>query len=124
MDTLYAQVLMRLIESGKSPEAALQALVEQLRTRGRLSLLPKIGRAFARQEAMKQRDHQVVVKVARSADEGSARRAAQRHAGESAATHVVVDETLIGGWRIETKEMLEDASFKKHLLTLYQNITA
>ena len=41
-------------------------------------------------------------------------------------THEVetkVDTSLIGGWRLEGRENLVDASFKKHLLTVYNRVT-
>ena len=37
---------------------------------------------------------------------------------------VKIDESLIGGWRLEGKGMLVDRSFKKSLLEMYNRATA
>ncbi len=35
----------------------------------------------------------------------------------------IVDDTIIGGFQIRTKDLLVDGSYKRSLLELYQNIT-
>ncbi|MBI5469907.1 hypothetical protein HY968_01100 [Candidatus Kaiserbacteria bacterium] len=99
------------------PKKAVESLKLMLARQGRSKLLPRIARALGRiDERQKATRPRVYV-----ADEKQARQAFAE-SGISAAD-VCVDETLIGGWRLEDGERLVDNSFKKHLLNIYSNAT-
>lgn len=127
METAYAQALWRLIQSGKKPKEAVHALHEMLVRLGRVSLLPKIGRVFLKLAQGDQARNGITLSIAREGDERAAHKAIKDILGEmnvdgkEVATRI--DETLIGGWRLEGKEMLVDASFKKQLLDMYTYVT-
>lgn len=118
MENGYAGALMRLIEKGVSPKEAVGSIERALRLRGRVLLLPRVGRAFARMSAQKVTKSQSLITVARAEDEEVARKA-------SGFTEAVVhiDPSIIGGWRAERADTLVDASYKKHLLAIYNRAT-
>lgn len=119
----YAEALKRLVESGKTPKQAVKAIHQVLVTRGQASLLPRIGRAFARIAAIQRAREVVSLYVAHESDTRKATKAAAEFLG-SEKPEVHVDESLIGGWRLEGKGLLVDASFKKHLLQIYNQATS
>lgn len=127
METAYAQALWKMIEDGKKPAGAVRALQETLTRLGRASLLPKIGRAFARLAQRDQARSGVTLSIARKGDERAAQRAVKKILSDMQVAmkevSTDIDETLIGGWRLEGKERLVDASFKKSLLHMYNRAT-
>ena len=119
MERSYAQALWNMVEKGKDPKSAVASLLEVLKKHGRSELLPRILRAFQRlseAEANKKRNR---LWVAHEKDAASA----MKSSGVEEAD-VCVDESLIGGWRLEQKETLVDVSFKKMLLDMYNRSIA
>ena len=114
----YALALMRLIEKGEKPAEAVKKAHAVLERDGRTNLMPAVGRAFARIAAKQAARTKEVLVIARTKDEAKARKESGAKDAES-----VIDESLIGGWRLEAGEMLQDASWKHHLLNIYQNVT-
>jgi len=127
METAYAQALWHLLEKGISPKKAVGALHEGLVSRGRQALMPRIARAFARIAARDEKRNGMVLSITREKDERSAKRAVKAILAELEVSPsdvaVKVDTSLIGGWRFEGREMLVDASWKKHLLSIYNRAT-
>ena len=127
METAYAQALWQLIQRGTAPKKAVEQLHENLQQKGRAALMPRIARAFAR---IAERDHGkngITLTVAHEKDERSAKHAVKNTLDElkAAAKDVTVkiDPSLIGGWRLEGRETLVDASWKKSLLLIYNRAT-
>lgn len=114
----YAHALLRLVKAGDTPKEAVHKLNTLLTAQGRNNLFPAIGRAFERIAAHESNKTRSTLFVARKKDEAAARK-------ESGAAHaeIAIDESLIGGWRLEAGETLQDASWKHSLLTIYQNTT-
>ncbi len=127
METAYAQALAKMITNGKKPKEAVEALRQLLVRRGRETLLPKIGRAFARIAQREQVGTGVVLTAARESDHHVAHREAESFLSamgvDARDVTMRTDESLIGGWRLEGRERLVDASFKKQLLSLYNRAT-
>ena len=123
----YAQALWQMLEKRAKPKDAVTKLQAMLKRQGREALLPKIARAFARIAARESRKNTVTLSVAHTKDERGARTAVKGFLKEMnvSAKDVAVetDEDLIGGWRLEGRGRLVDASFKKHLLSLYNRAT-
>lgn len=69
----------------------------------------------------------MTLSIAHEKDERSARKEAKEHIADLDITpddlSVRIDSTLIGGWRLEGRERLVDASFKKYLLDMYNRTT-
>ena len=118
MPEAYAHALARLLQTGKQPKEAVARVHQALTAAGRTSLWPHISRSFQRLAQKDAEKNRSVLFVARKSDEEKARK-------ESGAkdAQISVDHSLIGGWRLETKETLTDASWKHHLLTMYQRST-
>jgi F0F1-type ATP synthase delta subunit len=127
METSYAQALWQMIQRGTSPKKAVDALHESLLVRGREALMPRIGKAFARIAARDNEQNGITLSIAHAGDERKARQAAKEILSEIKASaddvNVKVDDSLIGGWRLEGREMLVDASWKKHLIDIYGKVT-
>jgi F0F1-type ATP synthase delta subunit len=123
MEQAYAQALWRLIEEGTAPSKALHSLTEILRQHGRLALLPRIGKAFARIAEREMQKETITLTVAREKDERAATQSVKDILAklklETADIAVKVDDSLIGGWRLEGEEMLMDRSYKSRLLELF-----
>jgi F0F1-type ATP synthase delta subunit len=117
-----------MIQRGMAPKKAVQALHESLVARGRDALMPRIGKAFARIAARDSERNGVTLSVAREKDASKSLRAAKKALSEMDVpvkeVTVVLDESLIGGWRLEGRERLHDASFKKSLLEMYNRSVA
>lgn len=128
MENTYAQALWRLLEDGKTPKEAVRKLHDSLAQHGRAGLLPKIARAFVRIAVSQEAKRTVTLTVARERDAHTAQKEVARYLEEMGATSkdVVVKEQkdIIGGWRLEGRERLVDASFKNHLLSLYNRVTS
>ena len=125
LEDSYAEALQRMVQAGKSPKAAVTALHQSLIKSGRIALLSRIARAFGR---LSQREHarnvvtlSVAGKSAHAKSEVKVLLDAMGVNPEEVETKT--DDTLIGGWRLEGRETLYDASFKKHLLSIYNRTT-
>lgn len=127
MENAYAQALWEMIKQGKKPAEAVHAMREVLGSRGRAALLPKIARAFARLAAKEEGRNTMTLSIAREKDAKQALKEVEKILAEHKITDVdlceEVDETLIGGWRLEGKGVLVDASWKKSLLSIYNAAT-
>ncbi len=117
METTYARALWNLIANGMKHAEAVKAIAASLEARGRSALMPRVARAFERIAAREMGRTQTVLTVAKEED---AKRAML--ASGAAEADVIVDPTLIGGWRLMTRDTLVDASWKKHLLSMYNRI--
>lgn len=127
MDKAYAQALWRIIEAGTAPKKAVKTLVEALAARGRLGLLQKISRTFNLLAARDEAKNTVSMKVARHANGKRAFKEASgllKDAGiKPGDVRIDVEENLIGGWRLEGRELLHDASYKRQLLDIYERVS-
>lgn len=119
MERSYAQALWNMVEKGKDPKAAVAALTEVLKKHGRVELLPRIAKAFLRLSESEANKSKNRLWVASEKDATSAMKASGVQEAD-----VCVDESLIGGWRLEQKETLVDVSFKKMLLDMYNRSIA
>lgn len=122
----YAKALERSVEGGKPPKEAVAALHAILEHRGRLALFPRIARAFARIAQRGKGKNTIILSVAPSHSVHAKKEAKDVLSSLKIDTDEMetkADETLIGGWRLEGREYLYDASFKKHLLSIYNRIT-
>lgn len=125
MEQAYAQALWQLIENGMEPKKALHALVESLKVRGREALLPRIARSFERLAEREMRKNAVTISVAHEKDANAAKRGAKKILEEAGIEvkdmDMKIDESLIGGWRLEGRGVLVDNSFKNSLLEMYNH---
>ena len=123
MENAYATSLWKVIEKGMKPTDAVRAMHTKLASEGREALLPRIARAFERLAAQKSGRDAVTLTVADSAHAHASQKDAAAHGFDMKDVEMHVDPTLIGGWRLEGREQLVDASYKKHLLAIYRATT-
>lgn len=109
-----------------TPGKAVGAIASKLNADGRAALMPRVGRAFARLAEREAGKGGVVLTVAREKDERHAKSAAKEviaTLGEDIDLRVQVDDSIIGGWRLEGRGMLVDKSHKAQLLGIYNRVT-
>ena len=127
METTYAQALWKLIDGGMPAKKAVKQLSVRLAACGRSELLQRIGKAFARIAEREQGKKGIILTLARERDERKALHQAKDALKEMGVERrdlaVKIDDTLIGGWRLEGREKMMDESFKKHLLSIYNRAT-
>ncbi len=127
METAYAQALWNMLADGSTPAKAIRAIRDVLTVHGREALLPRIARAFTRLAQREAQKSDIVLTVARDADIPAAKRQTKPLLAELGADtqdlKTCVDDTLIGGWRLEGREHLVDSSHKKDLLSIYSHAT-
>ena len=127
MEKAYAQALWEMVKGGMDAKKAVHALHARLDHDGRAMLLPRVGREFARIADRETRKSGLVLTVAHEADIKSASKEAraliESFGDTSHDLKTQVDDTLIGGWRLEGNEQLVDASYKQQLLNLYRRVT-
>ena len=128
METTYATALWEVIRRGMTLKKAVDALHAALHAHGREALMPRIGKAFARIAARDSERNDITLSIAHAGSERKALREAKAILSQINAKAdditVTVDDSLIGGWRLEGRERLVDASFKKSLLEMYNRSTA
>lgn len=135
MEHAYAQALWKAVEGaagrpGMKPRAAVEALRKVLEHEGRIALLPRIARSFARLAERESNASTMVLTVAREKDGRRAMTAAKKALSSVEADDLTaqadlkmqVDDSLIGGWRLEGRGMLIDQSYKNALLDIYQRV--
>lgn len=132
MEKVYAQALWEMVSGapgveGMDVKKAVHAMFARLEKDGRALLMPRVGRAFVRIAERESRKRDLVLTVAREADISAAKKEVNGYieslgiSSEDLKTQV--DDTLIGGWRLEGNERLVDASYKSRLLDLYNRVT-
>lgn len=115
-----AQVLKRMTDGHKAAErsSAFESFMTYVRARGYAPLLPRILKEYERI------DETTDIKTVHvtMAKRHPYKELLTKHGIEGDA-ELTIDETLIGGYRIETDTTLIDASHKNALLKLYHSIT-
>lgn len=128
MEEGYAQALWKVIQAGTPAHKAVHALTETLKSHGRIALSPRIAKAFARIAQRESERSTIVLTVAREKDERHAHTEAKKALAEMGIEvkdlKTEVDDTVIGGWRLEGRGILVDASHKKQLLDIFSSVTA
>lgn len=126
MENAYAQALWQLVKGGMTPHKAVVQLKELLEKQGRLALFPRIARACVRIAEKEGKTNTMIVTVAREKDERQAKSAAKEvlatFGADAGDLETQVDDSIIGGWRLEGRSILVDYSHKSRLLTLYNRV--
>jgi F0F1-type ATP synthase delta subunit len=115
-----AQVLHKATSSLTKVEAAsfTDSFMSYITLRGYKGLLPRVLREYERL-VLRESEEAVVVTVAKKSDVAPL---LTLHQIEGKAI-TKIDETIIGGYHIETESSQIDATQKNALLTLYRNLT-
>lgn len=127
MEHAYAQAIWKAVDGGMTPHAAVKALREKLEREGRAAILPRVARAFARLAEREGKKNDLVLTVAREKDERHAKSAAKEVlaalGADAGDLRTQVDDSIIGGWRLEGRGVLVDNGYKNRLLQIYNRVT-
>jgi len=115
---VYAKAMLELAKSGKSDDDIVKGLLKSLKARGSLALLPKVANAYTRL-LNKDSSARPVLTVARESDV----KEALSLSGTDAGIDIKIDDSIIGGYRLEEGGKLLDNSFKAKLLQAYRSAT-
>jgi len=124
MEDTYARALIKLIQAGLRPEDSVAKINAALKDKGRQAMWPRIKRAFLMHVQKVAMRENVTLSVACKEDVVDAKREAQNHLARNDADRMqmVVDDSLIGGWKLEAGGTLIDRSFKRQLKDMYKKI--
>ena len=109
-----------MLRGGADEAALVSGLVKNLKTEGRLKLLPGILRELKGLAAAEAK-RSARVEVASSEEAAEALASARKEGID--ASDATINPSLIRGWRAQDNGLLIDRSAKKALVDLYQKIT-
>ncbi|OHA84226.1 MAG: hypothetical protein A2408_03350 [Candidatus Yonathbacteria bacterium RIFOXYC1_FULL_52_10] len=124
----YARALASALDQKDSARAGemIARFVALVRRRGHARLLPKIVTAFERDAHVRARANQAHVTVADEAVIKDQARSIAEHAQtigvSSKDIAFTIDDTLITGYRIRTRDKIVDVSGKRALLEIYRRM--
>lgn len=121
MEKEYAQAIAHMSHrQGQDESVLVEGLMKHLRATGRTKLLPGITREL---KVLEKRERKLapVLEVASLTEESVARKALEREG--IVVENVVVNPSLIRGWRARSKGLLWDHSAKRALTDIYKQIT-
>lgn len=124
----YAQALYALLKDASKAQASgyIDNLRGLLKKRGHEQLYPKI---VARLEAFVTQEHDTAsrISVAKESDIAEFKdeilNTAREMGLQGQTLTPSIDDTLVGGFRIESTDKLYDASYKRALLDMYRKLT-
>lgn len=125
----YAEALYRAVHGHHDvdADALVTRLVAVVRERGHLRLLPAIVREYDTIMRMRSTNDEVHVRVARESDRTKhavhiERDIASLH-GDERPVRTIIDETVIGGYALETNGTRIDRTYKQALIELYSSLS-
>lgn len=126
----YAEALVRALESAKGEKETRHIITrfhEIVKARGHEGLLKMIPRELDRIAERNASQSHVTLVTADAKSRTKWAHAYDHYEKEGiipagSIRNDVVDETIVGGFQIKSKDILIDASYKKSLVTLYRNI--
>jgi len=126
MKDQYTQAVLEVLHSGGEPKKVLQGLKETLAKRGHGKLEGAVLRSVYRKLQSQKSSKEAVVIVAKDEHLQKQKQAIQnalKSLSSSADYDVDIDESIIGGVIVRTKNQIVDASYKTKLVNLYRSIT-
>ncbi len=120
----YINATIELLRSGDDPATILSGLKKTLATRGHQALYTSILNGVARLLQTKNTQLDTVV-VARAQDVAKLKAdigAAAKELQATSTPEVVVDDTLIGGFILQSGTTRIDQSYKSKLISLYRSL--
>lgn len=126
MRDIYVTSIIELIEAGSDVDSVLKNLKAVLESRGHEKILPKILKRTA--SKLEERTEKTTATVTVRAETDAEKYKEQidralRYLKAEIEPRVHVDETLVGGFIAEHKNMRIDQSYKNALLKTYQKVT-
>lgn len=127
-EALYGALNEKSVKTESDSNRVFARFREVLAKRGHESLLPFIGHELEKILIREKNNNEVLLITADGKNESKWSHAYDHYEKEgiikkSATRRDVVDETIVGGFQIRTKDTLIDGSYKKSLVELYRKIT-
>ncbi len=127
----YAEVLYRALQGKETTDDGKKVFArfrEVVSSRGHYRLFPFVAREFEKIIAREKIKNEVVLVTSDSKSHSKWSHAYDHYEKEGiiqkhATRRDVVDESIVGGFQIRTRDTLIDGSYKKSLIELYRNIT-
>ncbi|OHA83419.1 MAG: hypothetical protein A2937_03815 [Candidatus Yonathbacteria bacterium RIFCSPLOWO2_01_FULL_47_33b] len=126
----YAEALAGALvgKNEKEAEKVVARFYEVIKAHGHTGLLPFIPAELEKIEARAQAHREATLVTADAKSRTKWSHAYDHYYRETllpldATRKDVIDETIIGGYQIRTKDLLVDSSYKRSLIELYQKIT-
>lgn len=94
-------------------------VVTYMKKKGHVSLLPQVARILARLP----HKEEGTLTVARKGDVKKFQSRVEQVGGKSDGVRVVVDPSIVGGYIAQKGATLLDASYRRALVAIYQNVT-
>lgn len=122
----YINAAYDILKKEQDTDAVLGSLKKYLESRGLMKLYPSVLRGLIERSERAQKHEGVHVIVARESDAQMHKNAIAAHLDSlslPAAYDISIDETLIGGYILKTKNTRVDQSYKHKLLQAYRALT-
>lgn len=127
MPTEYAHALSQSltgVTDKREAQKRVDTLLELLQKSGKVKALPAILREFKRIQA-RSLSRKATLSISNEKQKNSALKDLEKRLGEKPTeVSVLVNDTLVGGWRYLDNDTLIDTSHKAALLELYRRVTA
>jgi F0F1-type ATP synthase delta subunit len=126
MQANYVQAMVSLLTEGQKPDVVVAGLVRTLEARGHSRLLRSILTETVRTLEVREistRPKLVVAREEHTTKEANAIKSALLKLKEESEPLVSIDDTIIGGFIVESNHIRLDHSYKTSLINLYRNIT-
>lgn len=124
MKQAYITAIVDSLLTTKDVETVLKNVTALLEKKGHVRLWPAVLRGVLRDLEKRSNEivpHVVVAKEAGANDETI--KQALMTLGATSTPNTVVDSTLIGGFLVQYKDRMIDASYKRALIDLYRKVT-
>ena len=122
---MYTEAAQSLLEEGVKTSEVLKNLKKVLERRGHEKLYLRVLKNLAR-NTERGVGTETIVRVAKEAHvkkfKNEIKNASARLGVKESDTRTFVDESLIGGYTVETKDVLLDQSYKSALLNIYRKV--
>ena len=123
----YAKALISAAKTEKDTDALLAHFLDVLKKRGVLGLLPKIL-TILEHAINRDKSQKATLVLARDSDKDKILEAVGDDFGKISTLkedlNIKIDESIIGGYRLETSGDLIDESYKSRLLSIYRAVKA
>jgi F0F1-type ATP synthase delta subunit len=126
-DRAYAHALALTLSNAQTAEAAEERFEQfraSLKRRGHEKLLTRILHEYKRLAIVRERQKRVTLRISDEGDTAVAETAAGEYLSneQQQRMRTYCDDSLIGGFQLETHDTLVDNSYKRMLLQLYRRL--
>ncbi len=119
MHKKYAKALFELLKSSENTDELISRFFDYLKQKGKIKLLPRITFELERLIEKEKKTSAKLI-IASEKFKKQAEKTAEMLGLDS--YEIKLDESLVGGYQVKSKDFIWDASFKAYLLQLYNKL--